>query len=163
VKPRDAVILGTILGVAFGSWNLLVSWRDPLTDDTPATLLLFYGPMFAAWCVAGFVATWRSGRLQNGIKAAAIVAFVTFSVFSLTNLLRVNMFLEAVRQRADWQNMGIRFQESGFESFRTFVNYNYVIGAPFKILVASTIGATVGFIGALSASLGRPASREMAR
>jgi len=163
VKPRDAVIFGIILGVAFGSWNLLVTWRDPLTDDTPGALLLFYGPMFAAWCVAGFVGTWRSGRLPHGIKAAAIVAFVTFSVFSLTNLLRVNVFLEGVRQRADWQNMGIRFEESGFESFRAFVNYDYMIGAPFKILVASTIGATVGLIGALSASLGRPASREMVR
>lgn len=160
MKFRHGVTLGAILGIVFGTWNLLVTWRDPLTDDTPAALLLFYGPMFLAWGLTGFVATWRTGRVRHGLTFTVIVAFVTFSVFSLANLLRVNLFLEAVRERADWQNMVVRFQTSGFENFRAFVNYNYFVGAPFKILVATAIGALTGAIGALAAAGGRPEFRR---
>ena len=30
---------GAALGLAFGGWNLLVTWVDPLLDDTPARRL----------------------------------------------------------------------------------------------------------------------------
>ncbi len=49
----------------------------------------------------------------------------------------------------------LRFHASGFESFRAFANYNYVTGAPFKILSASIIGAAMGLIGGLLGSVTR--------
>jgi hypothetical protein len=42
-----------------------------------------------------------------------------------------------------------RFQVSKSESLRTFINYHYLTQAPFKILVATTIGAVTGVIGGL--------------
>jgi len=55
--------------------------------------------------------------------------------------------LDPIVRRPDWQNMVARYPESGFESFRAYVNYIYLTGAPFKILVASMIGALSGFVG----------------
>ena len=147
VVAKSPVVLGTLLGAIFGVWDILVTAVDPLANDTPAALLMFYGPMFTAWGLAGFAATWRSGQAVQGAKTGGTIAFVTFVVFSIANLARVNLFLNAIRDRADWQNMVVRFQTSVFESFRAFVNYVYLSGAPFKMLVASAIGTVTGLMG----------------
>ena len=103
--------------------------------------------MFMARGLAGFAAARRRGRLSRGGKAGGTVALVTFVVFWIANLARVNLFLNAMRDRAGWQNLVVRFQTSGFESFRAFVNYVYLSGAPFKILVATAIGTVMGLVG----------------
>jgi hypothetical protein len=38
-----------VVGLLFGSWNVLYSWLFPLADDTAIALLAFYGPMFLVW------------------------------------------------------------------------------------------------------------------
>jgi hypothetical protein len=157
----DGVMLGFMLGAAFGVWNLVATRLDPLADDTPAALLTFYGPMFSAWGLAGFAAARRSGRFIDGVTAGATVSFVTFVVFAFANLVRVNLFLEEIVHRADWQNMVMRFHASGFDSLRAFVNYNFVTGFPFKIFVASLIGATVGSMGGLLATIWRREVRRL--
>ena len=119
----------------------------PLSGDSPLALLEFYGPMFTIWACASFVAARRTGRSWDGVKVGATAAFVTFLVFDLAVIVRVNLFLDALRQRADWQDMMARFQASGSESLRAFVTHSYLAGAPFKILVASLIGAIMGFVG----------------
>jgi hypothetical protein len=53
-----------------------------------------------------------------------------------------------------------RFKASGFESLRAYVNYRYVSGAPFKIFVATMIGAVTGLVGG---SFGRLGHREVVR
>jgi hypothetical protein len=144
---RRHVRLGVLLGAGFGAWNLLSSLLDPLAEDTIPALLTFYGPMFAAWGVTGFVASHRTGRVVDGVKAAAIVAFITFLVFDLMVILRVNLFLYSLTERLDWQNLMAQFRASGSRSLRRFINYHYVTQAPFKILVATTIGAVTGVVG----------------
>jgi len=146
---RRPVRLGILLGTVFGLWNLIATMVNPLADDTPRALLVFYGPMFAIWAVVGFTAFRRSGRHLDAVKTASLVAFVTFVVFDIAVIVRVNLFLDAVSQRSDWRNMMTRFESSGFESLRLYVNYMNVTGAPFKILVASTIGAVMGLMGGL--------------
>ena len=101
----DSVRLGALLGVAFGAWNLVASWRDQLADDSVGALLTFYGPMFAAWALPALSRRDGSGRILDGLKVGVTVAFATFVVFALANLLRVNLFLDAIRDRADWQNV----------------------------------------------------------
>jgi hypothetical protein len=150
----DVVMLGVLLGTMFGIWNLAATWLDPLTDDTPMALLAFYGPMFALWAFSGFSVARRTGSLIEAIKAGAIVAFVTFTVFYIANLARVNLFLDVIRSRTDWHNIMLRFQDSGSDSFRVFVNLDYVRGAPLKIGVASVIGATTGLLGGFAARAG---------
>jgi hypothetical protein len=157
----DGAVLGAVLGTIFGMWNMVATRLDPLADDTAVALLLFYGPMFTAWGAAGFVAARRNGRIIEAIKVGATVGFVTFVVFSVANLVRVNLFLETVRHRADWQGLIVRYQASGFESFRAFANYDYVTGAPLTLFVPSVIGAMTGLIGGLFAIVGRHQPRGL--
>ena len=152
---RYPVFLGLLLGAAFGIWNLIATRLDPLAEDTPNALLIFYGPMFASWGLAGFAASRRTGRLLDGVRVGATVAFVTFVVYVLTQFVRVNVFLDTLTQRSDWQNLMARFQNSGSDSLRWYVNYIGLTGAPFKILVASIIGAVTGTVGGLLGTLGR--------
>ena len=149
----NPLLLGIIVGMTFGAMNLLVTWLFPLADDTPGALLLFYGPMFVLWALAGFRATRRSGRFLSGVTTGMLVAFATFVVFDLMVILRVNLFLSEITGRADWRNMMWRFQASGFDSFRAFVNVDYIKGAPLKIGVASAIGAFMGVVGGIVGSV----------
>jgi len=154
-RQRYPVLLGLLMGAAFGLWNLIATKLDPLAEDTPIALLVFYGPMFVIWGLAGFAASRRSGRVLDGAKIGATVALVSFLVYVLTQFVRVNLFLDALTQRSDWQNLMARFQTSGYQSLRWYVNYVGITGAPFKILVASCIGAGTGLVGGLIGILGR--------
>ena len=126
---------------------MIVTLLYPLAEDDGGMLLLFYGPMFFIWGLAGFIVARRTGRMLDGVKVAAIVAFFTFVVFDVAAILRVNLFLDVLTQRSDWQNLMVRFQASGFKSLRVFANYEYLTGSPFKILVATIIGVVTGLIG----------------
>jgi hypothetical protein len=103
--------------------------------------------MFTTWGVTAFAAARKTGRVVDGIAAGAMVAFVTFAVFDVMVILRVNLFLHTLTERPDWQNLMIQFRASGSESLRTFINYHYITGSPLKILVATTIGAVTGIVG----------------
>jgi hypothetical protein len=162
-RTRSPVFLGLLLGAAFGLWNLIATQLNPLAEDTPIALLVFYGPMFALWGLAGFAASRRTGRLLDGVKVGATVAFVTFLVYVLTQFVRVNLFLDTLTQRSDWQNLVARFHNSGYESLRLYVNYVGLTGAPFKILVASIIGAGTGLVGGVIGTLGRPEPKRIPR
>ena len=97
---------------------------------------------------------------MDAVKVGATVALGTFVVFVFVRIVGVDLFLDTTSQRSDWQNLLVRFQASGLESLRVYANYEYVIGAPFKIVVASIIGAGTGLVGGFFGSLGR---REMER
>jgi hypothetical protein len=113
--------------------------------------------MFAVWALAGFLASRRGARILDAIRAGATVAFMTFVVFVAARLIVVNLTLEDTSQRLDWLNLVARFRASGFESLRAYANYEYVAGAPFKILVASAIGGVMGLAGGLCGRVGRSA------
>jgi hypothetical protein len=130
-----------------------MTWLDPLADDTPGALLLFYGPMFFIWAVASFRATRRSGRLLSGVITGVIVAFATFVVYDLLIFLRVNLFLAELTGRADWRYMMSRFRASGVESLRLFVNVDYVQGIPLKLGVSCAIGMMMGVAGGIVGTL----------
>lgn len=145
--PQRPLLLGFIVGLVFGCVNLIVTWVEPLADDTPGALLRFYGPMFLVWTLASFRAARRSGRALSGVTTGLIIAFGTFVVFDLLILLRINLFLNELTGRADWRNMMMRFSVSGFDSLRLFVNLDYIKGAPFKLGVSCAIGLMMGAIG----------------
>jgi hypothetical protein len=48
----------------------------------------------------------------------------------------------------------VGFPASGFGSPRAYVNYEGVTGAPFKLLVATMIGAVTGLVGGCFGKLG---------
>jgi hypothetical protein len=149
----NGVRFGFALGLAFGVWNLVVTSLMPLVDDSPLALAGFYGPMFLMWGLAGWMAGRRTGHLAAAVKAGATVAFVTFVVFDAAMIVRVNLFLEIIKHRDDWQNMVANFPASGFATFRAYVNYVYITGSPLTILIGTVIGTGCGLIGGLAASL----------
>jgi hypothetical protein len=141
------LVLGLIVGLVFGAANLVQTWLNPVEDDTVWAVLRFYGPMFFLWGLASFRAVRRTGRWISGVTAGAIVALSTFSVFEVFVLTRVNLFLDELTSRPDWQHMMMRFRSSGSDSLRLFVNLDYLRGAPFKLGVSCAIGAAMGVIG----------------
>ena len=62
---ENALLLGFIVGLVFGLWNVVLTWLRPLEDDTPAVLLRFYGPMLLTWMLVAFRAARRSGSSRN--------------------------------------------------------------------------------------------------
>jgi hypothetical protein len=159
IRPRlldRPLLVGFVLGQAFGVVDLLFTWVAPLSDDSIPALLRFYGPMFFSWAFVSFRAVRRSGRLSRGVTVGFVVAFGTFCVFYAFNLLRVNLFLAELTGRGDWQSMLQRFRASGFASLRAYVNIEYLEGAPFKIGVASVIGMLMGLIGGIIGRLKSP-------
>jgi hypothetical protein len=146
-RIRRTFLFGLVVGVVFGSVNLLIAWQYPLADDTPAAVFRFYGPMFFLWALVAFRAARRNGRLLSGLAAGAIVAFGTFAAYDLLILLRVNLFLAELTGRADWQSMMARFRASDYESLRLFVNLDYLKGTPLKLGAALAIGAIMGGTG----------------
>lgn len=141
------VLLGFIVGLAFGSVNLLLGWLYPLLDDTPGTLLGFYGPMFVVWGLASLHASQQSGRLASGIATGIAIAVATFVAFDLLVALRVNLLLNQLTARDDWQNVMVRFRASGIDSLRTFVNLEYLQQTPLKLAAFCAIGALTGILG----------------
>lgn len=140
------MFIGSITGLVFGLWDLVWTWFRPLEDDSLGVLLRFYGPMFLVWMLVSFRATRRSGRFLSGAVAGMAVAFGTFFVFVVLNFLRVNVLLDQLTDRPDWQNMMVRFRASGFESLRLFVNLDYIKGTPFKIGFFTALGAVLGTV-----------------
>ena len=142
------VRVGLAMGVVFGLWNLAFSLLFPFSDDTLAALLWFYGPMFALWALSGALAAQAAQSWSAGVKFAAIAAFITFCVYDVSVILRVNLLLNELTERADWQSMMGRFRASGSDSLRSYVTFEYIKGAPFKIGVATAIGTVFGCLGA---------------
>ena len=157
-RPRagavtNSVQYGLVLGLVFGTWNVVISILAPLMDDAPLSLASFYGPMFMAWGVAGGAAYRRTRRLPRAALSGATVALVTFIVLTAIVIARVNLSLDVMSQRPDWRNLVARFEESGFDSFRLYVNYVYITGAPFKLAVATAIGGAAGLVGGIARAL----------
>ena len=151
------LLLGFVVGLVFGAANVVFTWLYPLEDDTPGALLRFYGPMFFVWALASLRAARRTGRLLTGVATGLTVAFGTFCIFDLFVLLRVNLFLNELTGRADWQTMMARFRASGADNFRVFVNLAYLTGAPLKLAVSCATGGIMGVIGG---SIGTLTHRE---
>jgi hypothetical protein len=158
----EGVRFGLLVGIVFGTWNLISTWLDPLADDSHV-MLTFFGPMMLAWGIAGFISTWRSGRLTTGIRVGATVGLVAFVVFDIANGVRVNWFLDSIRYRADWQGLVQRFEASGSTNFRAFANLEYITGTHITLVVASVVGAVAGFVGAIAARAGTRMEQEIRR
>jgi len=152
-EAKPFAVAGCATGLALGSWNLIAFWLNPL-DDSVAGMIVVYGPMFISWSVAGFLAARSHGRLMDAVKAGAVFAFATFAIFWIANIVRVNLFLDILRELPGWQQTVVaRYREGGFESFRSFVNYEYLVDAPLKIAVPTIIGTLLASIGGFAGLL----------
>jgi hypothetical protein len=152
-------LVGAALGLVLGTWNLVSFWLNPL-DDSVGGMLVVYGPMFVAWLLVGVVAARSGAGLGGAVKAGAVTGFATFAVFWLANVIRVNLFLDLLRDWPGWETVVARYRVSGFESFRAFTNYEYLLDAPLKLSVPTVLGATLALIGGLVTTLNRDSGRS---
>lgn len=151
----NGVVLGILLGAAFGALNLVLTIFSPLAEDTGPRLIGFYGPMFAMWGAASFVVCRRSGRLIDAITTGLMVGAVTIAVFHISGMLRINVFLGAITQRADWQGLVWSFPDSGFESLRAYANYTYAKQIVPRLMAGALAGTVTGALGGLTYKLCR--------
>ena len=149
------IVFGLVLGSLLGAWILASTIISPLDDDTPRSIGTMFGLVFLALAVPGFAARRRGGRFGDSFTAGAIV----FALFLLVGILRVNLFLDVIRQRPDWQNLVADYARSDFQSLRGYANYVYakqIVGVPLFGVVAGAVSGSLG--GLVATFIGRPAS-----
>ena len=156
---RNPARFGIVTGLLFGLWNLGAALLYPLAEDSVTALLSFYGPMFFMPSVAAFAVFRSASRWRDAIKAAVIVGVISQLIFGALNLIRVNLLLETLAQRSDWQFLVASYQTGSSESFRTFVNFHYAQQTVPKLAAVTVIATVCGILGAaLATLLRRPAS-----
>jgi hypothetical protein len=142
------VRFGIVLGFAVGIANLLHTMLWPLAEDSAAAVLTFYGPVFLLWALSGFLAARLTERWLSGVWTAIVLAFVTALIYDAIVILRVNLFLEDLTQRTDWQRWMREYEASGSSSLRTFINFAYLKDMPLKVAFETGFGVVMGVIGA---------------
>jgi hypothetical protein len=145
--------VGLAMGVAAGTLNLIDTAIEPLADDTAARMLLWLGGLLFIWLLIGVRAARRTQRFRDALIAGVLAGTATMAVFHLAAIVRVNLFLEHIRYRDDWQNLVARFQASDFTSLRAYANYNYISGTPIAIALGAIAGAVSGAAGGAASAV----------
>ena len=117
-----------------------------------------FGVVFLALAVPGFAARRRGGRFVDALEAGAIAGTITFALFLLFGILRVNLFLDIIRNRSDWENLVADYARSDFQSLRGYANFVYAKGILVFPVVGVVAGAISGSLGGLLAGVVRPSS-----
>ena len=120
-------------------------------------MLLWLGVLLFIWLLIGFRAARRTQRFRDALIAGVLVGTATMAVFHLAAIVRVNLFLEHIRYRDDWQNLVARFQASDFTSLRAYANYTYISGTPNALALGALAGAVSGALGGAVSGLLRKA------
>jgi len=136
------VTWGVVLGLAFGGWILVDTAIDPLGDDTVAAVGGMFGLLVLLLGVPGFMAGRRGARWVDAVMAGLVAGTVTMTLFNLLGIIRVNLFLDVIRQRSDWEAMIQGFKGSGYESLRAYANAVYFR----QLLVLPVVGALSGAV-----------------
>jgi hypothetical protein len=152
------VAYGLVLGTVLGAWILVNTALAPLAEDTGFAVGAMFGVVFLALAVPGFAARRRGGHLVDALEAGATAGAITFALFLLLGILRVNLFLDTIRSRADWQNLVSDYTQSDFQSLRAYANYVYAKQIVVFPIVGVVAGAISGSLGGILAGLVRPST-----
>jgi hypothetical protein len=88
-------------------------------------------------------------RVADAVKVGTILGIATIVMFHAESIVRVNLFLDAIRDRGDWQNLVARYNQSGFRSLRAYANYEYATMTPMVIALGGIAGSISGVVGGL--------------
>ncbi len=117
-----------------------------------------FGSVFVLLGLPGFLARQRGAPLADAIKAGALAGVTTFALFHCLSVLRVNVFLDTIRDLSDWQGVLLRYEQSGFESLRAYATYVYIRGTLLIPAAGAVAGAVAGMLGGLvGGAIGDPA------
>jgi hypothetical protein len=140
---------GLALGTAIGSWALIDTAVEPLADDTAGKMAALVIGMTLAWAVISLITGRRTGRFRDAVTAGVLVGVTTIAMFHIAAIIRVNVFLDQIRFRDDWQGLLTRFNASGATSLRQFANVTYLTETPVALAIGAAVGAVSGAIGGL--------------
>jgi hypothetical protein len=143
------VAMGVAIGLAAGGLIIVSTIFDPLADDTAFGVLGAVAAIAFLFAVAGFSSRRRGGTLLDALKAGAAAGAIAFTLIHLAAIVRVNLFLDTIRHRADWQNLVAEFERSGSRNLRAFANDVYLR----QILLIPAIGTALGMIGGVLGGL----------
>jgi len=152
------VAYGVVLGTALGAWILVNTALAPLAEDTGFAVAAMFGLVFLALAVPGFAVRRRGGHLVDALEAGATAGAITFALFLLFGILRVNLFLDTIRSRSDWQNLVSDYARSDFQSLRAYANFVYAKGIVLFPIAGVAAGAISGSLGGVLAGFVRPSS-----
>src|SRR5712675_2251595 len=137
-----------VLGVALNGWILVNTAVAPLAEDTGFEMpMMLGGLMFVAMVVS--VRNAKHAGFARAVLAGVIFGVVFSAIGYVAALIRVNLFLDQIRDRADWVGLVARFDVSGFTSFRAYANYEYASGVPLMLAIGVALGAIGGSVAGL--------------
>jgi hypothetical protein len=148
-------MFGLAMGAVLGGLNLIETVRHPLADDEGGVMLAYIALVWLVWSAVGFAAARRTRRLADGVKAGLMVGIAMMAVFDAAAILRVNLFLDLIRYRDDWQNLVGRFGRSDVQSLRAFANYEYLRATPLLLGIGAAAGTLAGLVGGTAAVAGQ--------
>ena len=151
VSLIDGARLGVALGLAVGLWILIDTAVQPLAEDAPALVGAMFGGMLLFLAIPGFAVRRRGGSLLDTAQAGAVAGAIALALFHAFGVVRVNVFLDSIRHRSDWEGLVADFQRSGFHSLRSYANYVYGRAVVLLPLLGAVAGAASSTIGGLLA------------
>jgi hypothetical protein len=145
---RAALSLGLVFGALTGVMEMVDITLETFVDLSGAASILATAPLllgaFALWCVAGFVATWRTGSRGAGIVASVasamtcmLIAIAFGLLLGFTSLPRL---LTILRFDPD-------YLRSGWRDLHAFAIANQFDAAFSHLLGALIVGGIMGIIG----------------
>jgi len=161
-----SVAFGVAIGAGLGVWILVDTAVAPLAEDTPLAVGSMFAGLLVLFAVPGFTARRRGGRARDSMQAGAIAGALAMALFCLLGIVRVNVFLDVIRDRSDWEGLIADFAGSGFGSLRAYANYVYMKDLILMPMIWASAGAASGALGGLLAAIERrpdPPHRMVAR
>ena len=146
---------GLLIGAAAGALQLLSTALDPLAEDSGGVMLVIVATLLLLWMLATLVASTSSQRFRDVVVSGILIGAATMAVAYVSSILRVNLFLDQIRDRADWVNLMARFRASDFHSLRAYVNYEYVGSLPVLLALGAGAGGCCGAVSGVIRRLAR--------
>jgi hypothetical protein len=101
----------------------------------------------------------RSRRFRGVAINGLLIGVATMAVIYVSSILRINLFLEQISNRADWVNLMARYRASDFHSLRAYANYEYLGSLPVLLALGAVAGGCCGLLGATIRQIARVPSR----
>ena len=146
---RLPVMIGLAIGTVLGVMILIDTARQPLSDDDAGVMLAWVMTLLTIWSAVAVAVTWRSKQMADTVKVGTLLGVVTIVVFHVASIVRLNLFLDAIRHRQDWQNLVARYHHSRFHSLRAYANYEYATMTPMIIALGAIAGLISGVVAGL--------------
>jgi hypothetical protein len=141
---RPPLLAGLAVGFVFGGASIVDTAVEPLRPDSIGGDLVQLAVLSSAITLTVAALLRRGSRMSDAWRTGVLVSIATVLMGNAMNLVRVNVFLEVIQYRDDWQGLMVQYHASGSDSLRAFANYTFLRGTPFVLVLASILGTISG-------------------